>query len=419
MDRKTTSDPLRRRLRRLSKGERAEEARAFVRRFHRELGRGDDSRRRRERSVLRDLRRHGWYEHTPEELAFGARLAWRHSSRCIGRLHWQSLEVLDCRTVLEPEGIADRVHDHLAFVWNDGAIRSAISIFSPVKGDALPGYIENRQIIQYAGRIRPDGPVLGDPLNIEITRIVKQLGWDEGGGDPRFQVLPLLIRDHRQRRSIHRLRAESIREVPISHPSRPEIGELGLRWYAIPCVSSMILTIGGVDYPCAPFNGHYMGTEIACRNLADTRRYDLLRDVAAAMGCDTSADTTFWKDHALLGLNEAVFHSFAKAGVRMTDHHTESDRFMDFVERERAEGRQPAADWSWITPPQAAPACPVFHLPMADHHPVPSFYRDRGTDGRMLRPDYTDQERWRHADRWNWWRHRWRRWRHRHDGIRR
>lgn len=418
MDRKTTSDPLRRRLRRLSRGERAEEARAFVRRFHRELGLGDEVRRRRERVVLAEMRRYGWYEHTPDELAFGARLAWRHSARCIGRLHWQSLEVLDCRGVDEPEGIADCVRKHLAFAWGGGAIKSTISIFPPVKGDSIPGYIENRQVIQYAGRIKPGEPVVGDPLNIEFTRIVSGLGWAEAEGDPRFQVLPLLIRDARQRRSIHPLPAGSIHEVHIEHPAIPAIGELGLKWYAIPCVSSMILTIGGIDYPCAPFNGHYMGTEIASRNLADERRYNLLPQVAMAMGCEPGPGVAFWKDRALLGLNEAVFHSFTDAGIRMTDHHAESERFMDFVERERAEGRQPASDWSWITPPQASPACPVFHMPMHDHHPVPNFYRDRGTDGRLLRPDYNDQERWKHADRWDRLRYRWRRWRRRRDGFR-
>lgn len=419
MDRKTASDPLRRRLRRLSSGERAEEARAFVERFHRECGLDDARRRRRESIVVRDIRRHGWYEHTPEELAFGARLAWRHSARCIGRLYWQSLEVLDCRSIQSVDGIAGALHEHLSSAWNGGDIRSTISIFQPVRGDHLPPYVESRQLIQYAGRITSDRRVVGDPLNIETTRILESLGWRGDRLDTRFEVLPILIRDERQRRSFHPLGPEVVQEVEIEHPLFPAIASLGLKWYAIPCVSSMILTIGGIEYPCAPFNGHYMCTEIASRNLADERRFDLLRPVAEVIGLDVSSPIPFWKDHALLRLNEAVVHSYAAAGIRLTDHHTESVRYMDFVERERAEGRQPAGDWSWITPPQAAPACPVFHLPMDDHHPVPNFYRDRGTDGRMLRPDYTDQERWRHADRWDWWRYRWRRWRHRHDGLRR
>ena len=418
MDRKTTPDPLRRRLRRLSRGERCEEARAFIRRFHRENQLSSAQCRRREKDVIRDLRRFGWYEHTPEELAYGARLAWRHSSRCIGRLYWKSLDVVDCRNVTDPVGIASAVIEQLGTAFNGGKIRSIITIFPPVKNDVLPAYIESRQAIQYGGWVSPGTSAVGDPLNIEITRIIEGLGWRSTSTDRRFEVLPLLVRDANQRRSVHSIPEHAIHEVKIEHPTEPGINAMGLRWYAVPCVSGMIMTIGGIDYPCAPFNGHYMGTEIASRNLADERRYNLLPRVSEAIGIDP-AITPFWKDHALLALNDAVHASFETAGVRMADHHTESQNYMDFVERERAEGRQPSGDWSWITPPQAAPACPVFHMGMSDHHPIPNFYRDRGVDGALLRPDYTDVDRWRHADRWDRFRFRVRRWRHRRDGFRR
>ena len=417
MDRKTTSDPLRRRLRRLRNSERKEEATAFIRRFHRECQLSDAECKARLRVALSDLKRHRFYELSPQELAFGARMAWRHSSRCIGRLGWESLEVFDCREAKSPETIAANVFGHLKEAWNGGPIRSIISIFAPVRDGELPAYIESNQAIQYAGRLQSGRPIVGDPLNLEITRIVEGLGWRGGSGDPRFEILPLLIRDARQRRSFHELPKEAIQEVRITHPNIPSITDLGLRWYAIPCVSSMIMSIGGLDFPCAPFNGHYMGTEIASRNLADQRRYDVLPQVAECLDIH-SKNNPLWKDHALLALNEAVLHSYENAGVRMTDHHSESKRYMDFVERERAEGRQPAGDWSWITPPQAGPSCPVFHMRMEDHHPVPNFYRDRGTDGKFLRPDYSDVDRWRHAHRWDRLRYRWRRWRHQRDGLR-
>ena len=37
----------------------------------------------------------------------------------------------------------------------------------------------------------------------------------------------------------------------------------------MPAISNMPLSIGGVTYPAAPFNGWYLGTEIGARNLAD------------------------------------------------------------------------------------------------------------------------------------------------------
>ena len=43
------------------------------------------------RQVLAEVTTYGTYRHTPEELTFAARVAWRNSSRCIGRLYWRSL----------------------------------------------------------------------------------------------------------------------------------------------------------------------------------------------------------------------------------------------------------------------------------------------------------------------------------------
>lgn len=61
-------------------------------------------------------------------------------------------------------------------------------------------------------------------------------------------------------------------------PRRLEwFGELGLRWYALPAVSNMLLEIGGLEFPAAPFNGWYMSSEIGTRNLCDSHRYNLLQ----------------------------------------------------------------------------------------------------------------------------------------------
>jgi nitric oxide synthase oxygenase domain/subunit len=51
---------------------------------------------------------------------------------------------------------------------------------------------------------------------------------------------------------------------------------LGLKWYAIPAVSSMLLDCGGLEFPGIPFNGWYMVTEIG-RDLGDLNRYNMLK----------------------------------------------------------------------------------------------------------------------------------------------
>lgn len=399
LDSHASSNPLLRRLRRLSRRERIEEAVAFVRQYHRENGLDAQACQSREREVVTSLRRTGHYDHMPDELAFGARVAWRNHARCIGRLYWKSLEVHDCRHIIEPDEIAGQMARHMRLAHNGGAIRSIISIFAPVKGRALPAYIENRQIAQYAGYL-DGGNMIGDPLNAEFTRIVSALGWRAPATPGYFDLLPLLVRDRAGVRHVYELPADSITQLSIRHPTQSGLEQLNLRWYSVPCVSDMILTIGGIDYPCAPFNGHYMATEIASRDFIDENRYNLLVPARSALG--VSEADPLWKDVVLTELNRAVLHSFETAGVTIADHHTASQQFVEFAQKEQASGRVLSANWSWIVPPQAASACPTYHWPMRDHGDVPNYYRSRALDGAHLRISYSAD----HMSRWRW---RWRR----------
>ena len=412
-DRRTSSDPLSRRLRRLSTAERREEAIAFLELFYAEVGNTAAipfvARR---REVLRDLSRHGYYDHTPDELAFGARVAWRNHAKCIGRLHWKSLEVFDCRAIVEPDMVAARLAAHLAEAQNGGRVRTIISIFAPVRAKQLPIWIESPQLVCYAGYTQADGTMLGDPQNAELTRIVMQLGWQPPDERSGFDVLPVLIRDAAGRRLIYELPEGLVQEVPIEHPVCDGIARLGIKWYAVPVVADTILTIGGIDYPCAPFNGYYMGTEIASRNLLDIPRYNLLESVSMELGLELS--DPLYRDRAVLELNEAVLASFRGAGVTIVDHHEASEQFVSFAHREGAAGRFTSADWQWIVPPQASAVCPVFHLPMRDYHDVPNYYRSRATDGGHLRVNWEGEQRSLHRQRFDRGRRRVRNWLRRH-----
>lgn len=389
LDSKVASDPLRRRLRRLTRSERAEEAGAFLDLFLREGHCTAAEHSARSRVVRGELARHGFYRHTPDELAFGARVAWRNHGRCIGRLFWKSLEVLDCRALEAPDDVATQTFRHLADAFDGGQIRPVISVFAPMEGDQLPVWIESRQASQYAGYVDADG-VVGDPANIEITRTVTALGWTPPQRPGHFDLLPLLVRDRQGRRQAYALPDGAVREVEITHPQFPAIGALGLRWYAVPLVCDMVLSIGGLEYPCAPFNGWYMATEIASRNLIDPYRYDRLDAVASAIAADRT--DPLWKDHAVLELNRALLTSYAAQRVTLADHHLASAQYMEFDRTERANGRLPSADWAWIVPPQGSALCPVFHQPMADFHDVPNFYRTRTGDGASLHVSRATEE---------------------------
>jgi nitric-oxide synthase len=305
---------------------------------------------RRLREVREAVEAHGRYEHTPDELAFGARVAWRNSARCIGRLYWRSMTVRDLRRVRHPDDIAEQCVEHLRLATNSGRIRPVISVFAPDEPGRPAPRLLNEQLVRYAD----------DPCSRSRSELARGLGWKGGRQD--FEVLPLLVQEARHRTPrYYELPTDAVLEVPLSHPANPDFADLSLRWYAVPAVSNMTLEIGGISYPAAPFNGWYMGTEIGSRNLGDTDRYDLLPDVAKLFDLDTTTARSLWQDRALVELNLAVLHSFQEAGVTISDHHTESVRFLAHIEQERRRGRPVPADWSWIVPPLSGSATPVFH----------------------------------------------------------
>ncbi|MGW1883948.1 nitric oxide synthase oxygenase [Streptomyces sp. NPDC001970] len=355
------------------------EAEEFLRLHHREepASGGPAALAARIAAVNAEIDATGTYRHTAAELAHGARVAWRNSNRCIGRLYWRSLRVRDRRDVRDADTMAVEAAAHLREATNGGRIRPVITIFAP-DAPGLPGpRIWNEQLVRYAGYANRFGSgVTGDPRNAGLTAYAQRLGWPGGPGSP-FDVLPLVIQGSDDKPRWFALPDDAVLEVALRHPDDDWHAALGLRWHAVPAISNMCLELGGVCYPAAPFNGWYMGTEIGARNLADTDRYHLLPVVAERLGLDTSSDRTLWKDRALVELNRAVLHSFDRAGVTLADHHTEARRFLTHIDREHDRGRRVGADWSWIVPPISGSATPVFHRTYDTTESKPAFVHHR------------------------------------------
>ena len=390
-----TSSPLGRRLRQLSPLELREEARAFLSNFYAESGRGASAFKRRWAEARRSLSKTGTYRHTEEELAFGARVAWRNHGRCIGRIYWESLEVVDCRQMSDPAAMMDRMCSHMRETLGDGRIRSMISVFAPIQPNKIPAYFESAQITQYAGYAQKDGSVIGDRQNVEFTRIAMSLGFRPPEQIGQFDLLPVLIRDGDDRRILFDLPRDCLREVPIAHPQYEQIQQLNLKWYAVPCLSGMIMTIGGVDYPCAPFERVLHGHRDRVAGTSPTRNVMTCSRPSEKVWVITPINLAIICGRIRLctELNIAVLHSFRSAGVSIIDHHLASKQFIEFHHREQINGRKVAGDWRWIVPPQAPSSCEVFHLRMKNFHPVPNYYSSRADDGLRLMPFYGDQYR--------------------------
>ncbi|MEU1482062.1 nitric oxide synthase oxygenase [Streptomyces sp. NPDC005760] len=337
-----------------------EQAADFIRQFHHEQPE-HGSPGPRLRNVLTEIEHTGTYTHTQQELLFGARVAWRNAARCTGRFYWRSLAIRDCRHLNDPEQIAQACFTHLREAHNNGHAHALMTVFPPDKPGSPGPRILNRELASYAGHVAADGSVLGEIRNAGLTATARELGWFPAGGPSRFDLLPLLIQTGPGKPPrLFPHPAETVHEVPLTHPDFGWFGELGLRWYSIIAICNLSLEIGGIRYPSAPQSGWPVETAIGLP-LTDSNRYDVLPDVARGMGLDTTRDATLWKDRAAVEVHVALLHSFRSAGFSITDHHTEARRFLIHVEREHAAGRPVPADWSWIVPPISAATTPVFH----------------------------------------------------------
>lgn len=345
-------------------------AQSFYSDYYLERGLGDPGFRLRQ--IKAEIDSKGTYWQTTTELEYGAKIAWRNSNRCIGRLFWKSLKVRDLRHLNDEQDIFEAIVEHLHLASNQGKIRPYISIFraeQPLLGKSIR--LWNSKIVHYAG-YEQNGQVVGDPAEIEFTKICQELGW-QGSGSA-FDVLPLVIQVNERKPKLFEIPRKAVLEVALTHPEYAWFAHLGLKWYAVPLVADMVLEIGGLHYTCAPFNGWYMLTEIASRNLGDAQRYNLLPIIAEKLKLDSRSNQHLWKDRAMLELNIAVLHSFKSAGVSLVDHHTAAEQFIRFTEQEEQEGRAVHADWAWIVPPMSGSSMTVFHREWDNEVLTPNYF---------------------------------------------
>ncbi|ARJ13621.1 nitric oxide synthase oxygenase [Staphylococcus lugdunensis] len=340
-----------------------EKAIQFIQTMYKELKYSQTKMNARILQIEQEIEESGIYTHTLEELTYGAKMAWRNSNRCIGRLFWESLNVIDARDVQDESSFINSIHQHLSLATNGGKIKPTITIFSAEN----PPKIFNNQIIRYAGY-----DDMGDPAERDVTRLAQHLGWQ--GNHTDFDVLPLIFQIPGKRVTYHELPSELVKEVDIKHEHYPKLKALNLKWYAVPIISNMNLVIGGITYTCAPFNGWYMVTEIAVRNFTDSYRYNLLEKVADAFNFDTLKNNTFNKDRALVELNYAVYHSFKSQGVSIVDHLTASKQFELFQQKEAQAERQVTGKWSWLAPPLSPTLTDNYHHGFNNEMKDPNFY---------------------------------------------
>ncbi len=316
----------------------------------------------------------GTYTHTYEEACYGAQMAWRNASKCVGRLAWKQLMIRDLRHVNHPDDMFEEIKEHLRAANNGGKVNPTVSLFRPMRpGEAWGPRIWNPQIIRYAAYRLSDGKIMGDPANLALTEAIMKLGWTPSHPRTPWDILPLVIEVPGMQPSLYELPKDLVLEVPIKHPKYEQFAHLGLRWYVIPAIANFRLEVGGISYGCCPFNGWYLVTEVA-RDFCDDYRYDKLEEIAKTLDLDTGSLQTMWRDEAFLETNKAILHSFQKNKMTIVDHHSASRQFLTHDLREKKAGRECPGQWSWVVPPLGGTTCPVYHHEMRDFFLEPQYY---------------------------------------------
>ena len=251
------------------------EAQEFLRDLHREgFYGGHDAFQRRMVQVLSEIRAGavegtirsdrsrtlvgGNWLQTPQELEFGLRRAWRNSRKCIMRSHCDELELCDLRTVQTSAEMATELISAVQKAFNHGNIRPTVFVFPARTGNCRGPMILNHQILQFAGYEASDGSIVGDPLSVELTKAVIDLGWTPPKVRGRWDILPLVTMAEGDKPYIAELPAEVRKLVEIRHPQyKDEFESLDLKWVRFPALTRLGFDIGGVQYTAAPFIGWY------------------------------------------------------------------------------------------------------------------------------------------------------------------
>lgn len=313
-----------------------------------ELNWSDRQLKRRMLKVEQEISSSGTYSQTAEEIQVGARLAWRNSAKCIGRISWNTLQVRDCRGVTHPDDIFEELNEHLKIATAGTNIQSVMTVFSPQKpNETLGTRFWSSQIVRYAAYKNLDGTITGDPANLELTEYLLQHDlWEPPDVVTPFDVLPVVLKVPAKKLPyVYEIPKEYVFEVKIEHPTRPEVGELGYKWTTVPAITNFKMDLGGVVYANIPFNGWFVSTEIV-RNLME--RYNAGGPMAKVLGLDTKTNI-MWEQLAFCEWEIAVEYSFKKNGYTIVDPNAVGKSFCTHVQREREDhGRECPGQWSWI-----------------------------------------------------------------------
>jgi len=291
----------------------------------------------------------------------------------VGRISWNTLMVRDRRHVTNLNQVFAECLEHQRLATADGSLESVMTVFAPRQpGTRMGTRFWIPQLVRFASYEQDDGTLIGDRANKAYTDECLELGWKPPVPRTEFDVLPIVIEDTVSGLvQMFVLPKEYHKVTMIEHPKYPDFAKLGLRWCVVPTVTCMTLKLGGLEYGCCPFNGWFMETEIT-RDLLEAGRMDKMGQIAKAIGIEEDEDD-FWRERVAIETNKAVMHSFRRDKHTVVDHVTAQYQFLGHDAREKREGRECPAQWSWVVPAIGGSTLPIWHHEMRDFYIEPQY----------------------------------------------
>ena len=172
--------------------------------------------------VKLEINKTGTYSHTSDEIQVGARLAWRNSAKCIGRIAWNTLEVRDRTHVNSPEAMMDELVDHFLAATAGTNIQSVMTVFRALTPDESWGpRFWTEQGVRYAAyKDEVTGEILGDGANLDFTEfIVKKGYWTPPEPRTQHDILPCIFKmPGIDTPIVHEFDPKYLYEAQIEHP---------------------------------------------------------------------------------------------------------------------------------------------------------------------------------------------------------
>ena len=223
--------------------------------------------------------------------------------------------------------IFNEICEHIKIASGGTNIYSVMTVFRPQQPDEAWGMrFWSHQFFRHAGyKNKNTGQVLGDPANADFTEyLINANLWSPPSTRSAFDLLPLVLKMPRINKPfVYEIPQNLTNELDLEHPQFPAVKRLGLKWAAILAISNFKMDLGGVKYPCIPFNGWFLSTEIA-RNLLE--RYQMTFPLAKAM--NIPINDRMLAQRVLVEVENAILYSFEKHEYTIVDPMTIGKSFI-------------------------------------------------------------------------------------------